>query len=116
MPTSEDVVTYVAANPQAIGYVSRGHLAPLLASFDLAGTETPPSSLPISGTLASIRVVAVEGVLPVSGALREQRYPLTQPLYLISQGPPTGWMRQFLDFVLSPAGQTIVGRFHVPIR
>lgn len=116
MPTSEDVVTYVAANPQAIGYVSRGHLAPLLAAFDAAGAAMPSSSLPVSGTLASIRIVAVEGVLPVSSALREQRYPLTQPLYLITQGPPTGWLRQFLDFTLSPAGQTIVGRYHVPIR
>ena len=26
MPTSEDVVAYVARNPQAIGYVSRGHV------------------------------------------------------------------------------------------
>jgi len=117
MPTSEDVVTFVASNPQAIGYVSRGHLAPLLSSFGGdSEAGTPILSTPVSGTLASIRVVAVEGVLPVASALSEQRYPLTQPLYMITKGPPTGLIRQFVDYVLSPAGQTIVGRFHAPIR
>jgi len=41
---------------------------------------------------------------------------LTQPLYLITRGAPTGRVRQFIDFVLSPAGQAIVAQYHAPIR
>ena len=37
-------------------------------------------------------------------------------MYLVTRGAPAGRVRQFVDFVLSPAGQTIVAGFHVPIR
>jgi phosphate transport system substrate-binding protein len=63
-----------------------------------------------------VRVVPVEGQLPTLDALRSQQYPLIQPLYLVSWGETRGWTRQFVDFVLSPAGQAIVARYHLPVR
>jgi phosphate transport system substrate-binding protein len=48
--------------------------------------------------------------------IAQQQYALIQPLYLITSGPPSGQVRRFIDFVLSPAGQSIVARYHAPIR
>lgn len=115
MPTSQDVVDYVAKNPQAIGYVSRAEVAEWITEDD-----APPASAAASVSSAAgqprVKVLAVEGKLPTLATVRSQEYALTEPLYLISYGQPTGKIRQFIDFVLSPAGQAIVNRYDAPIR
>ena len=103
MPTSAAVVNFVAENPGAVGYVSRAFVRGLL---DADGEVTAPP----------VRVMAVDGALPSLATLGDQAYPLPQPLYLVTLGPPTGVLRQFTDFVLSPAGQEIVARYHLPVR
>lgn len=95
MPTGEDVVDYVSRHPEAIGYVS------------MAYTQNADEF---------VRVVPVENELPTVASVREQRYALLQPLYLVSATQPGGRVQQFIDFVLSPTGQQIVARFHAPIR
>jgi phosphate transport system substrate-binding protein len=79
----------------------------------------------ISGVTAStlnkkssedVRVLTLDGKLPTLASLRDRSYPLIRPLFLISRGQPWGNVRQFIDFVLSPAGQTIVRRYHLPVR
>jgi phosphate transport system substrate-binding protein len=121
MPTSRDVVDYVAKTPLAIGYVSRGlvmNLARTTAATPVAATNTVTNSIPTPGAtdLPSVRVVPVDGQLPTLDTLRSRQYPLIQPLYLISRGETRGGVRQFVDFVLSPAGQAIVRRYHLPVR
>lgn len=95
MPSSQDVVGFVDKNPNAIGYVSR-------------------SEVGVSGP--AVKVLRVEDLLPTIGNVAEQRYPLITPLYLVTKGQPSPPVRQFLDFVLSPAGQSIVARYHAPLR
>lgn len=107
MPTSADVVAYVARNPQAIGYVSRAYVTDALPGATERGERAPPSR---------VRVVALEGQLPTVASLREQSYVLAQPLFLISRGEPQGQVRLFIDFVLSPSGQAIVERYHARVR
>lgn len=114
MPTSGDVVAYVAKHPNAIGYVSRAYG---LAAIDQAapnGTAaaTPDEAAPALG----VKVVALDGQLPTQQAIQTQSYPLIQPLYLVSRTRPTGWLQQFIDFTLSPAGQAIVARYHGRVR
>ncbi len=114
MPTSQDVVDYVAKNPQAIGYVSRAEVAELIEGAD---SPEAAGNIPAASAAASrVKAIPVEGKLPTRASLRSQEYVLTQPLYLISYAQPTGRIRQFIDFVLSPAGQAIVGRYDAPIR
>ncbi len=110
MPTSADVVDFVAGNPAAIGYVSRAYVAADLAA-DLTGAAPPEAAV-----AGRVKALAVEGDAPTREALVEQHYVLTQPLYLITQENPAAAVRQFIDFVLSPAGQAIVARYHAPIR
>ena len=70
----------------------------------------------LHGLPAPVKVVRVEGQYPTRDAIAGQEYALTQPLYLITNGAPGGRIRQFIDFVLSPAGQAIVARYHASIR
>jgi len=110
MPTSEDVVDFVAKNPASLAYVSRSHVVDWIPGEEresTEGAEPPP---------APVKVLRVEGLYPTRDAIASQEYALTQPLYLITNGAPAGRVRQFIDFVLSPAGQAIVARYHAPIR
>ena len=92
MPTSQAVVDYVASHRNAVGYVSTGVL-----------TDT-------------VRAVPVEGIAPAAAAIRSGEYRLGRAIYLYAAQPSAPEVQAFLDFVLSPAGQTIVGRRLVPVR
>lgn len=129
MPTSADVVDYVAENPGAIGYVSRAYVIDALdaqtdnSSTNTANGATPSTAANLTKTLASgqtvhprVRVVQVENQWPSIENIKRQSYFLTQPLFLISLGQPQGWSRQFIDFTLSRAGQAIVERYHARVR
>jgi phosphate transport system substrate-binding protein len=86
MPNSRAVVEYVAEHPEAIGYVSMGYL-----------TE-------------EVKVLEIEEVAPTPSSVRQGEYHLLRPLFLITRQEPTGEIKDFIDFVLSPTGQSIVGR------
>jgi phosphate transport system substrate-binding protein len=84
--SSQAVVDYVAGHPQAIGYVSMGFVTP------------------------SVKVLKVEGELPSPETAGRASYALTRELWLVTAGAPPHGVQRFLDFVLSPAGQSIVER------
>ena len=60
------------------------------------------------------KLVKVNGVAPSEVTIRSSEYPLVRPLLLVSKAPPEGDAKKFFDFVLSPAGQAIVGHRFVP--
>jgi phosphate transport system substrate-binding protein len=86
MPSSLAVVEYVAEHPEAIGYVSMGYLS------------------------EEVKALKIEEVAPTPKTVRRGGYHLFRPLFLITHGEPTGEVKSFIDFVLSPVGQSIVGR------
>ncbi len=92
MPTSVAVVDYVARHRAAIGYVTMAAL-----------TDT-------------VRAVPVEELLPSPANVRSGAYHLSRALYLYAPDPAPPATQAFVDFVLSPAGQAIVAKFHVPLR
>jgi phosphate transport system substrate-binding protein len=123
MPTSQDVVDFVAKTPHAIGYVSRALV--MAQEVNAVATPTAPNVITeiVTPTITQtptpsvrVRVLTLDGELPTLAALRARSYPLIQPLYLVSRGQTWGIVRQFVDFVLSPAGQTIIRRYHLPVR
>ncbi len=114
MPSSADVVDYVAQNPGAIGYVSRAYVIDALAAQSADASATPSAAN--QARQKQVRVVRLENQLPSIENVKNQRYFLTQPLYLVSNSQPRGWPRSFIDFVLSPAGQTLVERYHARVR
>jgi phosphate transport system substrate-binding protein len=84
LPNSQAVIDFVAQNPNAIAY---GSLAFVQDNLD---------------------VVPLEGVSPSLESLADGSYALTRDLFLLvpEQGQPE--LTSLVDFILSPAGQTIV--------
>jgi phosphate transport system substrate-binding protein len=74
----------VKGDPATIGYMSLG----------LVGSE--------------LGVVAVGGVPPTTGDVLAGRYPLSRPLLFVTRGSPRPAAAEFVSFVLSPEGQTIL--------
>jgi phosphate transport system substrate-binding protein len=91
-PSPQGVVDYVAGNTDAIGYAS------------------------MSVVDGQVKALKVEGVLPTPESTSQGIYPLSRELWLVTARPPAKELQAFLDFVLSPAGQQIVGRRHGRVR
>jgi phosphate transport system substrate-binding protein len=87
-----EVQAYVASHPHAISW---GSLLP--------GVQ-------------DVRVLPVDGVAPGPEAIRTAEYPLSRPLVLATRGVPEGPLKDFLDYVMSPEGQTLVARSFIPVR
>ena len=90
-PSEQAVVEYVAAHPNAIGYVSMNQTTP------------------------QVRVIAVEGLRPTPRTASDGSYPLSHELWLVAPRSAPETVRAFFDFAQSPAGQQIVGRHFGPI-
>jgi phosphate transport system substrate-binding protein len=84
-PGSQDVVEYVTSHPHAIGYVSMGHLS------------------------EEVKALEIDGIAPTPQTVGEREYPLVRPLLLLTEEEPSEEIQAFIEFILSPAGQAIVG-------
>jgi phosphate transport system substrate-binding protein len=61
------------------------------------------------------KIVAVGGILPERIHVSSGTYLLSRPLVLVTM-MPSGNVQKFFEFVLTPEGQAIVGKFFVPVR
>jgi len=87
--------------------VSRDPAAICVASQGLSSTFS-------STVLAKVRKVAIDGTLPEAKAILSRKYPVSRPLALVTLGPPTGKVKEFVEYILSPDGQAIVEKNFVP--
>jgi phosphate transport system substrate-binding protein len=87
VPSSQAVVEWVAAHPDAVGYVSSLWLTP------------------------AVKPLSIEGQPPASEA-----YPLQRRLYLVASPASGRPARDFVQFCLSPEGQDIVRRIGVAAK
>lgn len=99
LPSSQAIADEVSQNPSAIGYYGMGYISKKQKALSIALNENsgfwPPE---------------VHHVM--SG-----KYPISRPLYIYTNGEPTGETKDFLDYVLSDEGQQIVTEIDfVPIR
>jgi phosphate transport system substrate-binding protein len=82
-----------------------------------AALAQEPGALAFSGRAEEcpVRVVPLKtdadspAVLPTPSDVQARRYPLTHYLYLYTAGEPDEPLREFIAFVVSPAGQKIIG-------
>ncbi len=91
-PSSEAMVAYVGAHSEAIGYVSMGSVT------------------------AAVKVLSIEGELPTPQSAARGSYPLSHELWMVTVDPPAKAALAFQRFVLSPAGQQIVGETFGRVR
>ena len=76
----------VKTTPGAIGYVGLGYVD------------------------SDVKGVAVNGITPTQAHVQDGTYPISRSLWMITQGERTGLAKEFIDYILSPAGQEIVDR------
>ncbi|MBI3999747.1 MAG: PstS family phosphate ABC transporter substrate-binding protein [Candidatus Omnitrophica bacterium] len=99
MPSSQAIEQEVAENKTAIGYFGLGYLNPRIKALSIYQEKASKFVTPI-----------LENVL--SG-----EYPVSRPLLFYLAGEAQGIVKQFIDFVLSEKGQTVVLDMHfVPLR
>jgi len=84
--SSGAVVQAVSKNRYAISYVGIGYLN------------------------KSVKPLTVNGVQASAKTALTGEYSIARPLYMYTNGQPTGEVARFIKFVLSPAGQKIVAR------
>jgi phosphate transport system substrate-binding protein len=90
----------VAATPYSIGYLSFGFL--LAEPFTVTGFEIDAEGG--DGCIAPTLANALDG-----------SYPIVRPLNLCTLGVPTGEVKEFIDWILTPAGQAIVAESYIPV-
>lgn len=71
------------------------------------GGATPLSTSFITG-YPQLAAVSIDGVDPTPAHITDRSYPLSRPLFLVTNGAPQGPAKTFVDFVLSEPGQALV--------
>lgn len=56
----------------------------------------------------AIKNDAGEEIMPIPANIATRKYPMSRPLFLLTNGAPSGDAKVFIDFVLSPRGQELV--------
>jgi len=84
LPANGAIMTAVSSNPQAIGFVSFGYIN------------------------SSVKALAIDGVAATIENAKNGSYPIVRPLYFLTKQQPTGLVKNFIDFCLSPEGQSLV--------
>jgi phosphate transport system substrate-binding protein len=88
------VIQSVQGDPNAIGYASLADIK--------------------NGT---VKALTIDGITANQNTVQSATYPLTRPFLFLTKGTPSGAVQDFINFVLSPQGQTIVNQSGaVPIK
>jgi len=82
--SNQAVASAVAKTPGAVGYVGLGYITD------------------------SVKAVTIDGVTASKETVLSNKYPLSRPLFMYTNGEPKGAVKAFLDYVLSEEGQKIV--------
>ena len=90
LPSSEGIIAEVRQNPNAIGYDGLGYVPDDLKMIAIAEAEGGPY------------------VLPSIATVNDKSYPIARDLYMYTDGQPTGIVKEYLAWILSPQAQEIV--------
>jgi phosphate transport system substrate-binding protein len=90
LPSSQAIADELAQNPSAIGYYGMGYISPKQKAVQVALDAKSPF------------------VAPTIDNVRKGVYPISRPLFLYTNGTPSGTVKKLIDFELSAAGQEVV--------
>ncbi len=82
----------VAADENAIGYISLGYVD------------------------NTIKALKISGVAPNEENAKSGAYRAVRPFVMVTKGEPAGLTKDFLEFVLSKEGQEIVAKEYLPVK
>lgn len=75
-----------------------------------AGSLGPSTLALVLSEKRAIKPLAYNGVTPSVKALKDGSYPYYKPIYLVTKSAPSPLIKEFVDFILSPAGSQILTR------
>jgi phosphate transport system substrate-binding protein len=87
---SKEVVELIGSTRTAIGYSGMGYATPDVKMLRVATQAGAPA------------------VAPSASSVHDHSYPLARSLHLYTLGPPQGAVKQYIDWILSEAGQRVV--------
>lgn len=90
MNGSKDVVELVGKTPNAIGYSGMGYANPSVKMVKVAKKKGDPY------------------VAPSIAATHDKSYPIARPMFFYTAGEPAPYVKAYIDWVMSDAGQKIV--------
>jgi phosphate transport system substrate-binding protein len=82
--SNQAIATTVGQTPGAIGYIGLGYITP------------------------KVKVVPVDGVMPSKDTVLRNKYVLSRPLFMYTNGAPQGAVKEYIEFILSEEGQKLV--------
>jgi phosphate transport system substrate-binding protein len=89
---SKDVVELISRTPGAIGYSGMGYATPHVKMLRVA---IKPGG---------------KAILPCAETTLNRTYPIARPLLMYTLGQPAGYVKEYLDWIHSDAGQALVTR------
>lgn len=93
---------------------ARVTLTALLAPTTLAARNSVSQEPLAVGYLSTawldgqVRALAIDGVPPAPETIAAGLYPLSRELFLVTMGEPQGMARSFIQWTLTPSGQSVV--------
>jgi phosphate transport system substrate-binding protein len=100
LPSSEGIIAEVRDNPNAIGYDGLGYVTDEVKMVAISSLDTPD-----------------EFILPSAETVTNNTYVISRSLYMYTQNTPTGVVKDYLDWILSPEAQQIVADLgFVPVK
>ena len=95
---SKDVISLIAHTPGAIGYSGMGYATDEVKMLKVSRKKGEP------------------GVAPTVENAQNNTYPITRPLQIYTIGEPKGVVKDYMDWIKSPAGQQVVlDKGYVPV-
>lgn len=86
------MMTNVAGDAHAIGYISLGSLNDTVKAID------------------------IDGVKASSDNMKNGTYSISRPFKIATKGEPTGLAKDFIDFILSSDGQAVAGKSYIAVN
>lgn len=91
-PKTDIMMTNVSGDTYAIGYISLGSL-----------NDT-------------VKALAIDGVQPTAENVANKTYPIARPFNIAYAGELTELKKDFIDFIVSGDGQSVVAKSYIPIN
>lgn len=85
------MLTNVANDPHAIGYVSIGSLSD------------------------KVKALKIDGAAATTENVKNGSYPIARPFNIATKGEPTGVTKDFIDFIFSQQGQAIIAENYISV-
>ncbi len=95
LPATSSIIQTTSTNKWAIGYVGLAYASKAAKRVKTISVKVDKNSTPIA---------------PSEETVKSGKYSIARPLYLYTNGKPTGTVKKFIDFTLSSVGQAIVSK------